>query len=135
MRELQAGFMIIFGILLVPMAAVFVSVLEQLIKKYRREKYPEYFKYYNAALKICFNASEKVRKESNYIKYHFDLITEGIREGECTDDYARKRLNELSDMHIELTNWFKEQLAEADKLFRDADFYAKENNLLWGVLY
>lgn len=126
---------VICAVGLLPVAVLFSIWLYKAIDSYRKAKYPEYFEYYNAAMKICFDASAKVNKEAEYIKYHFDLITEGIRNGECTDEYARKRFNELSDKHIELTNWFKDQQAEAEKLFRKADFYAKENNLLWGVLY
>lgn len=135
MDTLKCIIMIVCGICLLPAAFLITSWLEHAIDDYRKAKYPEYFKFYNAAMKICFDASEKVNQEAKYIKYHFDLITVGLRNGECTDEYARKRLNELSDQHIEITNWFKSQQAEAEKLFRKADFYAKENNLQWGVLY
>lgn len=135
MSRLEAIFMVVCGVCLLPAAMLISSWLDRSIETYRRNKYPEYYKYYNAAMKICFDSSEKVNKETEYITYHFKLITAGIRNGECTNEYARKRLNELSDLHIELTNWFKDQQAEAEKLFRQADFYAKENNLLWGVLY
>ena len=135
MDTLGALFVAVCAVFVLP-SVVFIYIwFEKLKENSRRGKYPEYYKYYDAALKICFDASAKVNKEAEYIKYHFDLITEGLREGECTDEYARKRLSELSDQHIALTNWFKDRQAEAEKLFREADFYAKENNLLWGVLY
>jgi hypothetical protein len=136
MNKFLMPFYIILGSgALVIFATIFTGFIDKCLEQRRKEQHPEYFKYYNAAMKICFDASEKVNHEASYIKYHFDLITEGLRDGECTEEYARKRLNELSDRHIEITNWFKEQRADADELFRAADFYAKENNLLWGVLY
>lgn len=135
MDILEVLLLSICAVLIIPAAVIISNWFEKFLENYRRSKHPEYYKYYDAAMKICFDASKKVNKEADYIEYQFNLITVGIREGECTDEYARKRLNELSDRHIEITNWFKEQRAEAEKLFREADFYAKENNLLWGVLY
>ena len=86
-------------------------------------------------MKICFEASAKVNHDAEYLKHQFDILTKELREGECTEEYFRKRFEYLANRHVEITKWFKEQQAEAEKLFRQADSYAKRNNLLWGVIY
>lgn len=132
---MKVFFMIICAIGLLPLALFITFCIERLIDNIRREKYPEYFKFYDAAMKICFEASAKVNKEAEYIEHQFNILRSGLAEGECTEAYFKTRFDQLADMHIETTNWFKERRDEAEKLFRQADFYAKENNLVWGVLY
>lgn len=127
---------IIFGL---PLAFILIVLLsswyDKLVEKNRRKKHPLYFEAFDAAMKICFEASAKVNHDTEYIKHQFDMLTEGLRECECTEEYFIKRFDYLANRHIETTKWFKEQQAEAEKLFREADLYAKENDLLWGVLY
>jgi hypothetical protein len=105
------------------------------VDKYHRKKHPIYFNFYDAGMKICTEASNKASHEADYIKFQFDLLTEGLKEGECTDEYFKHRSEQLADRYTEATKQFKEQQAEAEKLFREADLYAKRNNLLWGVIY
>lgn len=111
------------------------TLMDNMQDKSRRKKYPKYFEFFDAAMKVSFDASKKVTSEVEYIEYQLNLLTTGLREGTCEEEYFRKHFNQLADRHVEVTNWFKEQQKEAEKLFREADFYAKENSLLWGVLY
>ena len=132
MKEL----IIIFGLPICFVAVVLVSNwCDKLCERNRRKKHPLYFEVYDAAMKICFDASAKASKEADYLKFQFNLLTEGLKEGECTEEYFKKHFDQLADKHIEVTKWFTEQQKEAEKLFRQADAYAKRNNLLWGVLY
>lgn len=119
----------------VVIAALISTWFDKLRDNNRRKKHPLYFEAYDEAMKICFAASAKVRHDVECLKHQFDMLTEGLREGECTVEYFRKRFEYLANRHVETTKWFKEQQAEAEKLFRQADSYAKRNNLLWGVLY
>ncbi len=105
------------------------------VEKHRRKKHPMYFDFYDAGMKLCVEASDEASHDAEYLKFQFKLLTEGLVEGECTEEYFKKRFEQLADKHIETTKWFKEQQAEAEKLFREADFYAKRNNLAWGVIY
>ena len=127
---------IIFGL---PLAFILVVLLsswyDKLVEKNRRKEHPLYFEAFDVAMKICFEASAKVRHDAEYIKHQFDMLTEGLREGECTEEYFTNRFEYLTNRYVETTKWFKEQQKEAEKLFREADLYTKENNLLWGVLY
>ena len=132
MKELLVSIFVV----LLPFIIVYGSkVADDIQDKSRRKKHPKYFEFFDAAMKVSFDASKKVKKEAEYIEYQLNLLTTGLREGTCEEEYFRKHFNELADRHVEVTNWFKEQQKEAEKLFREADFYAKENDLLWGVLY
>lgn len=129
-------FIISILVVLLPFIIVCGSqVADDMQDKSRRKKHPMYFEFFDAAMKISFEASKKANKEAEYIEYQLNLLTTSLREGTCGEEYFRKHFNELADRHVEVTNWFKEQRKEAEKLFREADFYAKENDLLWGVLY
>lgn len=129
-------FIIAILVVLLPFIIVCGSTFsDKMLDRSRRKKHPEYFEFFDAAMKISFGASNVVNRKVDYIKYQMNILTTGLREGTCEEDYFRKRFNELADMHVEVTNWFKEQQQEAEKLFKEADFYAKEHDLLWGVLY
>ena len=123
--------------LLIAIGLVFVGsfFIDRMLDKRRRTKHPKYFELYDAGLKMCFETSDKVNKEAEYLGYHFNLLTEGLQDGECTEEYFRSRFEELANRHVKVSLWRKERQVEIEKLFREADRYAKENNLGWGVLY
>jgi hypothetical protein len=110
----------------------FVDVL---LDKYRRNKYPEYFEYYDAGMDICRDAHDQATHKKTYFEYKLKLIYEGLRDGECTDEYFREYTNTLSESYIEFAQWFQEQQEESKVYFKKADAYAKEHNLGWGRLY
>lgn len=106
-----------------------------LIDRYRRKKYPEYFKYYDAAVEICFVTGQRIEQEAELIQFKFKMLADGLQAGECTEEYFKKQFDYWSDRYVKATQEFKERHAEAEKLFREADLYAKRNNLMWGVIY
>lgn len=135
MKEAMSIIIPIYFGLVLPLAAAVSLWLDKYLDKNKRKKHPEYFEYYDAAVKLCFEASYKVKHEASYLEFHFKMLTDGLKDGECTEEYFKKRFDQLTDRYIETTRWFTEQQKEAEKLFREADLYAKKNNLLWGVLY
>jgi hypothetical protein len=135
MKEAISIIMPICFLLVLPLAIVISLWLDKYLDKNKRKKHPVYFEYYDAAVKLCFEASAKVKHEASHLDFHFKMLTDGLKEGECTEEYFKKRFDQLTDRYIETVKWFTEQQKEAEKLFREADLYAKENNLRWGVLY
>lgn len=122
-------------IFILPLAVLISVCVNKLIDKYRRKKHPMYFKFYNKGLKTCFDASAKTNHEVELLKFRYKLLTEGLQEGECTEEYFEEQFGYLTDRHIEATKYLKNKQNEADEYFRAADEYAKRNNLAWGVLY
>ena len=135
MKEIMSIIVPICFLLVLPLAVVISLWLDKQLEKNKRKKYPVYFEYYDAAIKICFEASAAVKHEASHLEFHFKMLADGLVDGECTEEYFKKRFDQLTDRYIEATKWFTVQQKEAEKLFREADLYAKENNLLWGVLY
>jgi uncharacterized membrane protein len=135
MKEAMTIIMPICFIFILPLTIVFSLWLDKLLAKNKRKKHPLYFEAYDTAMKISFDASAKVKHVSSYIEFQFKMLTEGLAEGECTEEYFKKRFEYLANLYVDTTKWFKEQQKEAEKFFREADLYAKENNLLWGIVY
>lgn len=123
------------AILILLLITIISFWVNKLIDKSRREKHPMYFEFYDKGMKICFDASAKTNHEADFLKFQFKLLTVGLTEGECTEEYFKERFAYLANRHVESTKYLKEKQNEADECFRYADEYAKRNNLSWGVLY
>jgi hypothetical protein len=122
-------------VLTLPLAVIIPCWVFRLQEQVRRKKHPMYFEFYDAAMKTCFDASAKVKHDASYIEFHFKLLTEGLADGECTEEYFKERFERLANRQVETTRWFKEQQKKAEELFKEADIYAKRNKLKWGILY
>lgn len=105
------------------------------IDKRRREQYPEYFEYFDAAMDISNEVHDTCKHKKTYFEYHLKLIYEGLRDGECTVEYFQEYLARINKEYIEFATWFEEQNKEAKRLFGEADLYAKLRDLKWGYLY
>ena len=116
--------------------AVFgIKITNKYLDQTRREQYPEYFKLFDAAMDIVADVDGQTKHKTAYFEYHFKLIYEGLRDGECTVEYFQKYLDRINKEYIEYATWFEEQNKEAKRLFREADLYAKLRDLKWGYLY
>jgi hypothetical protein len=112
-----------------------IKITNKYLDEQRREQYPEYFEFFDAALDIVADVDAQTRHKTTYFNYHFKLIYEGLRDGECTVEYFQEYLDRINKEYIEFATWFEAKNKEAKELFRKADFYAKERDLKWGYLY
>ena len=128
---------ILFGSMFVVafIVAGIIKISEKVLDKRRREQYPEYFEFFNAAIDITKDVHDQTKHKTVYFEYHLKLIYEGLRDGECTVEYFQKYLDRINKEYIEYATWFEEQNKEAKRLFRKADHYAKRRDLKWGYLY
>jgi hypothetical protein len=101
----------------------------------RRKRHPEYYKSYDEALKLSFERGTEFRQRKERFDYYFKLYNYGLRDGECTNEYYNKKMNELMIEYQELCTWFQEKEKVIRELLVKADLYAKEHNLLWGIIY
>jgi hypothetical protein len=125
-----ATFFIIF---VVPF--LLVELIDKLFEQYRRQKYPEYFEMYDTAKKMSFEVGVEFRRRTERIEYYRVLYTDGLREGECTSEYFKKKMSELAEEYQDVCIWFKEASESVEKLWVQADLYAKEHDLSWGIIY
>ena len=112
-----------------------IKITNKYLERTRRQQYPEYFKLFDKAMDIVADVDGQTEHKTKYFNYHFKLIYEGLREGECTVEYFQKYLDRINKEYIEFATWFEEQNKAANELFRKADWYAKERDLKWGYLY
>lgn len=122
---------LIFGWLVV----IGIKITNKYLDQTRRQQYPEYFKLLDAAIDIVADVDGQTEHKTKYFNYHFKLIYEGLREGECTVEYFQEYTDRINKEYIEFATWFEAQQKEAKELFRKADWYAKERDLKWGYLY
>lgn len=112
-----------------------VKITNEELDKRRRQQYPEYFKLFDAAMDISNEVHDTCKHKTTYFNYHFKLIYEGLKEGECTVEYFQEYLDRINKEYIEFATWFEAQNKEAKRLFKEADYYAKLRDLKWGYLY
>ena len=112
-----------------------IKITNKYLDQTRREQHPEYFKLFDKAMDIVADVDGQTEQKTKYFNYHFKLIYEGLREGECTVEYFQEYLDRINKEYIEFATWFEEQNKEAKRLFREADRYAKLRDLKWGYLY
>ena len=84
---------------------------------------------------IVADIDGQTEHKTKYFEYHYKLIYEGLRNGECTVEYFQEYLDRINKEYIEFATWFEAQQKEANRLFREADLYAKLRDLKWGYLY
>jgi hypothetical protein len=123
----------LFAVFFAPL--LLASVFDKIIEGIRRKKHPEYFKYWDAALALSFARGAEYNKRKEHFNYCFKLYTEGLRDGECTNQYFTEQMNKLMLEYQELCSWFQVKEKEIKELLVKADLYAKEHNLSWGIVY
>ena len=117
------------------LAVIGIKITNKYLDDKRRAQYPEYFKLFDTAMDIVADVDGQTEQKTKYFNYHFKLIYEGLRDGECTVEYFQEYLDQINKEYIEYATWFKAQQKEAKRLFREADRYAKLRDLKWGILY
>ena len=136
MKDIWPVFLTLGGPVILCWLAVFgIKITNKYLDQTRRERYPEYFELFDAAMDIVSDVHGQTEHKTTYFEYHFNLIYEGLRDGECTVEYFQEYLDRINKEYIEFATWFEEQQKEAKRLFREADLYAKLRDLKWGYLY
>lgn len=130
---------VFFTIIILPLSTLLlillIDVINRLLDIYRRKKHPIYFDSYDRAVLKAFECAADYNKRKEYFDYKFKLYNDGLRNGECTEEYYSEQMAKLMVEYKELCSWFRAAEKEINELLRQADLYAKEHSLLWGVLY
>jgi hypothetical protein len=121
------------GLIFLPLLAC--NMFNKLLEDTRRKKHPEYFEYWDEALKLSFERGKEFNRRKESFDFKFKLYNLGLRDGECTNEYYDKKMNELMIEYHELCAWFQEKEKVIRELLVKADLYAKEYNLYWGIIY
>lgn len=128
-----AAFAVIFAMLFLPLMLAWLA--DKLVEGIRRKKHQEYFKYWDEAKKLSFERGAEFNRHKQRFDHYFKLYTEGLRDGECTNEYFSERMNKHMEEYKDICAWFQEEEKIIRELLIKADLYAKENNLSWGIIY
>lgn len=119
-----------------PIAIVYiVNLADTLVEKYRRKKHPEWYKYWDEALGLSLARGAEYNKRKENFDFKFKLYSDGLLDGECTNEYYEKKMRELVVKYQQLCEWYQATEKEIRELLVKADLYAKEHDLMWGILY
>ena len=129
-------FFCVITFVLVAFTPFFVEgAVKKILNKYRRKKHPKYFEYYDEATKLKVAATAEMDRMLDWFTFRVSILTEGLNEGECTKDYFKQSFDAITDRYIDASSRFTEQCKKSDELFKQADLYAREHMLNWGVLW
>ena len=121
------------GMIFLPI--LFVNLIDHIVKSIRKEKYPEYFELYEAAVSESFRIGGGFTAEKRRIEYYLKLYSEGYKNGECAKKRFEDRMLQLTNMYIRACDEYNTGYATVKDLLKKADTYAKKHNLKWGVIY
>jgi hypothetical protein len=105
------------------------------ILKYRRKKHPKYFELYDNGFRLCIDTTHNEENNKNYLLYRVNLLTEGLKNNEFDEEYFKQHFTTIAEQWIINTKLNELRRDDANKFFDEADAYAKENNLKWGIIY
>ena len=122
-------------IALIVCAALLVSESAQ--ERIRRKKHPKWYELYNRAEHNAIHLGSTVHEQTETLNKRMKLLNKTYLEDKCTEDEYIDAMNILTKEYSEIVKQFKQAKAdlhiEAD--MQEADAYAKEHNLKWGIIY
>ena len=131
----------IWEIIVLSLLALFciiaVFMVTGIEEKIRRKKHPVWFRHYDLALKNSLWAGTKFREKTEILDARRDMVQDMFFKGECTLDEYDNAMKIIEEERREAAKQFsrdKEALGILQDL-ADADAYAKEHNLKWGIIY
>jgi hypothetical protein len=123
----------IFGMVFLPF--LIIDLIDHIIESVRKNKYPEYFEFYDAAVHESFRIGGDLNAEKRRIEHYIKLYGDGYRDGECTVEHITKKMAQLTQQWITACDKYNKEYSEVKVLLEKADRYAKEHNLKWGIIY
>lgn len=122
--------------LLALFVGIAILMLTDVKEKIRRKRHPKWYEHYDRALGNSFTIGSRFREKTETLNKRREMIQEMLFHGECTTDEYKEASKTIDKEFEEAIRWFefnKEALGiEAD--LREADAYAREHNLKWGIL-
>ena len=123
--------------LLALFVGIAILMLIDVKEKIRRKQHPVWYTYYNRAKSNAFDIGGKYTKMLDSINMRRKFNQDLYIEGKCTDEEYKNTMNIIDADFIDAYKWYK-QAEEALRInddLKEADAYAKEHNLKWGIIY
>ena len=114
-----------------------ILMLTDVQERIRRKKHPKWYEYYDRALSNSLVIGTRFREQTETINARRELIQDMFFQGRCTADKYDDAMKAFDKEQREAAKQFsidKEALGIMQDL-AEADAYAKEHNLKWGIIY
>lgn len=118
-------------------ACIYLLVKDWLQEKMRRKLHPKWWELWDRAVSNSFCIGGKFHDMSETISKRSALVHETYFADKCTEDEYREAMKTITDDYIHAVQWYKttKTALGIEEDLKEADTYARENNLEWGLIY
>lgn len=128
----------ILSILLFTFMCMCVLSITDIIKdKVRRRQHPKWYECYDRAMNNAFRAGSEFSQKLDTICARGEMIQDMLFKGECSSEKYLEAMKVLEKERVEVVEQYqlKQTILGIDTDLKEADAYAKEHNLKWGIIY
>ena len=131
----------IWEVVIICLLALFIGIAIIMLtdgkEKLRRKKHPVWYKHYGRALKNSLWVGSRFRQTTETLKARREMVMDMFFKGECTEDEYDDAMKSINKQYKEAAKQFSidEEAYGINDDLKEADTYAKEHNLKWGILY
>lgn len=106
-------------------------------ERIRRKRHPKWYEYYDRALGNSLCIGSRFREKTETINARRELLQKTFFEGKCTAEEYDDAMKILDKELREAAKLFSinKELLGVDADLKEADTYAKEHNLKWGIIF
>lgn len=106
-------------------------------ERVRRKKHPIWYEHYDRAKNNAFRTGGEFSQKLDTICARGEMIQDMLFKGECSREKYLEAMKVLEEERVEAVAQFrlKQEILGIEADLKEADAYAKEHNLKWGILY
>lgn len=103
----------------------------------RRKQHPKWYEHYDRAKRNCFQVGGEFSQKLDTICARVKMIQDMLFKGECSKEEYLEAMKVLEKERVEAVEQYhlKQEALGIDADLKEADAYAKEHNLKWGIIY
>lgn len=114
-----------------------ILMLTDIKERIRRKQHPKWYELYDRAKNNAFRAGSEFSQKLDTICARGEMIQDMLFKGECSKDEYLEAMKVLEKERVEVVAQYqlKQEALGIDADLKEADAYAKEHNLKWGIIY
>ena len=121
------------------LGAVIVGLMlgDTIIERIRRKKHPKWYELYNRAKNNAFRAGGEFSAKLDTICARGEMLGDMLYKGACSKDEYLEAMKVLEKERVEAVEQYhlNQDALGIEVDLKEADAYAKEHNLKWGIIY
>ena len=112
-------------------------MLTDVKEKLRRKKHPVWYEYYDRAKNNSFHIGGKLREQTEVLHNRLKLLNKTYLNDKCTEAEYLEATRVIAKEYAEVVKRYKQAKEDLhiEEDLKEADAYAKERNLKWGIIY